>query len=94
MFPEHVADVLQQLSYISTILIGVCMLFGVKKLIEVYQDLRAVSSRLDAHIQMDDMRFSRVNQDLGRHDSQINDLKQDVSSGLAATIKTLISNHA
>ena len=93
MFPEHVANVLQQLSYLSTILIGVCMLFGVKKLIEVYQELRAVSARLDSHVELDVFRFSAVDKTIGQHSSMINDLRADHAAGLAETIKELIKHN-
>ena len=93
MFPEHVAEVLQQLSYLSTTLIGVCMLFGVRKLIEVYQELRTVSSRLDAHQELDVFRFSAIDKTLGQHSSMINDLRADHAAGLAETIKELVKHN-
>ena len=92
MFPEHVVSVLQNLSYISTVIIGVCMLFGVKKLIEVYQELRTVSARLDSHVELDVYRFSQQDKTLGQHASMINDLRADHAAGLAETLKELLKH--
>lgn len=70
MFPEYVTEVLQQLSYLALIIIAPCT---------VYNTIQNITNALllKNHIALDDERFTRINKDLGKHDSMINDYRMD-----------------
>jgi len=42
------------------------------------------------HIEVDNMRFERLNKDIGRHDSELNDLKTERLSTMAEAFKHLV----
>lgn len=73
MFPENVTEILQQLSYLSLIIICPCV---------VYTTIKAIvlELTLNNHIQSDERRFTQITDHIGKHYSNINDLQMDVSA--------------
>ena len=83
MFPEHIQLVLQDLGYLALVIIAPCTIFN------TVQSL-TTGIMLRNHIEVDNMRFERVNKDVGRHDSEINDLKTERLSTMAEAFKHLV----
>jgi len=92
--PSELLQAMQALGNLALVIICIAMIFGMKKLIDFSQQLITITARLDSHIQMDDMRFSRLNQDVGRHDSQINDIKSQNIGNFADSLRALLSQRS
>ena len=72
MLPEHIAIVLQQLSYIVIIICGpVIVWLTIKSII--------LDLKLQNHIDQNTTAHAIMSHHLGRHDSQINDLQMDAA---------------
>ena len=83
MFPEHVTLVLQQLSYLSLVIIAPCTLYNTMTNL-------GLSMTIKNHIELDDMRFRETNNHLGTHDSQIDDLRMNSANGMIQHFKSII----
>lgn len=83
MFPEYVSIVLQDLGYLALIIIVPCTVFN------TVQNL-TFGMMIKNHIEVDNMRFAETNRQLGKHDSQIEDLRSDKASGLSTTLEALL----
>ena len=70
MFPVHVTEVLQQLSYLALIFMFPMQVWGTWTLIELRMGLKN-------HIDNDHTKHIVIDHHLGKHDSQIHDLEMD-----------------
>lgn len=76
MNPQLV-EALQALGNLALIIISIAMVVGIVKIVELQQKVITVTERLAAHIAMDDERFARTNQDIGKLYSATNDAKME-----------------
>lgn len=70
MFPQHVTEVLQQLSYLALIVSAPCILYFAIKMI-------ILDVRFESHVKLDETNHSMTQKHLGVHDSKIHDLEID-----------------
>jgi len=87
----QVVQTLQALGNLSLIIICVSMLYGIKRMVQIYQDLLIVSARLDSHIQLDNDKFAAVNVHLGKHDSLIDDIRVGAADRLIQHVRTILA---
>jgi hypothetical protein len=70
MFPQHVTEVLQQLSYVAIIICSPAVIYFFLKAI-------VLEIRFDNHEKTDLNKHTEIDRHLGKHDSQIFDLQMD-----------------
>jgi len=83
MFPEYISLVLQDLGYLSLIIIAPCTMYN------TINNLR-FGEKLQSHIDIDLVKFAQIQTSIGEHKSMINDLRADKASGLATTLEALL----
>lgn len=88
--PQELVAALHPLGNLALLVMAGCFVYLVRVVVNIQQILTMVCAKIDSHIAMDDLRFARVNQDIGKHDSQINDLRADRAAGLQTTIQALL----
>lgn len=84
MFSSYVVDVLQQLGYISLIVIAPCTLYNTIKLIKL-------DMVVSYHIDLDEKKFVDMSKHLGKHDSQIDDLRISKRDAFMSHIDSLVN---
>ena len=87
----QIVQTLQALGNLSLIILCFCMLYGIKRMVQIYQELLIVTARLDSHISLDNEKFSAVNVHLGKHDSLIDDLRISSADRLVHHVKSIIN---